>query len=71
MDITAQDLWPLVLKLSREERVRLARLALAAPAPGGPSERAAYEAAPVLPDEFGGEENDPLAWEAEGWEDVP
>ena len=31
--LTAEDLWPLVQKLSRQERLRLARLALTRGAP--------------------------------------
>ena len=69
MDITADDLWPLVAKLPREQRVRLARLALArvaAPA----SDADAYARVPVAGDEFADEAEDPLRWDAEGWDDV-
>lgn len=64
---TAQELWPLVEKLPRAEQLRLARLALRSAASGG--DRAAYAATPIGDDEFGSDE-DPLAWESEGWEDV-
>jgi hypothetical protein len=58
--LTAEDLWPLVLKLPHEEQVRLARLALRAAAGGE-----AYRVSPPARDEFSSEE-EPLAWEARG-----
>jgi len=70
MGITAQDLLPLVLKLPRDERVRLARLALAAAAGNGQADAAAYAKTPVQPDELGNDAEDMLAWDAEGWEDM-
>lgn len=66
-DVTADDLWPLVSKLSPQEQVRLAKLALRAAALGTAKDATAYGAAPVRPDEFSSDE-DPLAWEGEGWE---
>lgn len=66
--LTAQDLWPLVLKLSRDEQVRLAKLALWAAAQSGSSAAEAHRAAPPSVDEFSVQE-EPLAWEAEGWEE--
>ncbi|MGK4008635.1 hypothetical protein WMF31_38865 [Sorangium sp. So ce1036] len=71
MEITANDLLPLVLKLPRDERVRLARLALAAAAQDGPADAAAYAKMPVQQDELGHDADEMLAWDAEGWEDVP
>ena len=65
--VTAQDLLPLVEKLSHEEQVRLARLALRAAALGR-SSRAAYEVDPPKPGEFDSDDEDPLAWDADGWE---
>lgn len=66
--LTAQDVWPLVEKLSHDELVRLAKLALSAAArvrePG-----AAYTAQPPRSDEFASED-DPLSWEGEGWEQL-
>lgn len=62
---TAQDLWPLVQKLPREERLRLAKLALRSATVG--DDATAYGATPVGVDEFSADE-DPLAWDAEGWE---
>jgi hypothetical protein len=66
--LTAQEVWPLVEKLPRDELVRLAKLALHAAARGGDT-RAAYRAHPPGAGEFGSEE-EPLAWEGEGWEQV-
>ena len=63
---TAQDLWPLVQKLPREERLRLAQLALRSATLG--DDAAGYVNAPVGIQEFATDE-DPLAWEAEGWDE--
>jgi hypothetical protein len=63
--LTARDIWPLVLKLPHDERIRLAKLALRAAAT---DDAAAYRAAPTAQDEFGSDE-DPLAWESDGWEE--
>jgi hypothetical protein len=60
----AEDLWPLVQKLPRAERIRLAKLALSAD-----SDTAAYRAQPPSPSEFSSDE-DLLAWESEGWEGI-
>ena len=69
--MTAEDLWPLVAKLSRTEQVRLARLALARSAVGhSRSDAEAYAAQPVGPDEFSTGDDDPMAWDAEGWDDL-
>ena len=65
--ITANDLWPLVQKLPHDEQVRLAKLALRAAAQGT-SDGPAYRAAPPRADEFS-QEDDGLAWEAEGWDE--
>jgi hypothetical protein len=71
MGLTADDLWPLIEKLPRAERLKLARLALSRtvlPAAATDSQR--YAACPARPDEFsGGSDDEPLAWEAEGWEE--
>ena len=70
MHVTVEDLLPLVAKLTREERVRLSQLARQVT---GSEEREAaaeaYRSSPVLDHEFADSE-DPLAWDAEGWEDV-
>jgi hypothetical protein len=64
--LTAKDLWPLVQKLPHDEQVRLAQLALAAAA-GAHRDAEAYRTAP--PAELGSDD-DALAWEAEGWDDI-
>ena len=66
--LTAEDLWPLVQKLPHDEQVRLARLALHAAARSGGSDAETYRAHPPGRDEFSSEE-EPLAWEAEGWDE--
>ncbi len=63
--LTADDLLPLVAALTQAERVRLIRLIAR---PRGTDE-AVYRSLPPRPDEFSADE-EPLAWEAEGWEDV-
>lgn len=62
----AIDLWPLVLKLSPEERRRLAQLAWdsAFPLPSTPDVSA--RCSPRLEDSSS---DDPLAWEAGGWDE--
>lgn len=65
--LTASDFWPLILKLPHDERVRLAKLALRAAADDG-ADAAAYAAVRPSADEFSQDE-EPLAWEAEGWEE--
>jgi len=64
--LTASDFWPLILKLPHDERVRLAKLALRAAA-NDPS-AATYAAVPPGPDEFSSDE-EPRAWEGQGWEE--
>jgi hypothetical protein len=61
--LTADDIIPLVASLSDNERVKLLRWIAA---PHG-SDASAYQAAPPTGDEFGGED-EPMAWEAEGWD---
>jgi len=63
--LTADDVWPLVERLPPQERLRLIRLISRSPE----QDAAAYRAAPPGADEFSTHE-EPLAWEAEGWEDV-
>ena len=70
MSLTADDLWPLVAKLPRPERMRLAQLALAGALPTGARDASAYDEVPVRADEFGASDDDPLAWDAEGWDEV-
>lgn len=66
--LTAQDLWPLLLKLPHDEQVRLAKLALHAASRAGSEDARAYASAPPAAEEFSVAE-DPLAWEAEGWDE--
>ena len=66
--LTAEDLWPLVQKLPHDEQVRLAKLALRAAARSGSSDAESYRIHPPGRDEFSSEE-EPLAWEAEGWDE--
>jgi hypothetical protein len=66
--LTAKDLLPLVRKLDHDEQVRLAKLALRAAA-SRPSDAAAYRASTPGTDEFA-DEDDPLSWDAGGWDEV-
>ncbi len=66
--LTAQDLWPLFLKLPHDEQLRLAKRALHAASGGGREDTRAYQSAPPTADEFSIAE-DPLAWESEGWDE--
>ncbi len=61
---TASDLWPLVQKLSPDERISLARLALASVASVD-----GYNRQPVSASEFSSD-LDSLAWEADGWDEL-
>jgi hypothetical protein len=63
--LTADDILPLVACLTPQERVRLLRLIKA---PLG-SDAAAYSSVPPTADEFSADD-DPLAWDGEGWENV-
>lgn len=62
---TVEEIIPLVEALSPQERARLLRLTTK------PQnvDSAVYEATPPSPDEFSADE-DPLAWDSEGWESV-
>jgi hypothetical protein len=63
--LTADDILPLVKRLSLHERRRLVRLMSASPA----EDAAVYRAVPPGPDEFSNE-TDLLAVDADGWENV-
>ena len=63
---TAIELQPLVEKLSRDEQVRLAKLALALAS--RKSDAGPYLAAPPTDDEFGSDD-DSLNWDADGWDE--
>ena len=64
--LTADDVLPLIAVLSYQERARLLRLIVGRSAPLADD---AYRVAPPRPDEFSSDE-EPLAWEGEGWDDV-
>lgn len=64
--LSAEDIFPLVDRLSSQERLRLLRLISTRPAA---DDRDAYRAVPPRDEEFSRDE-EPLAWDAEGWEDV-
>ena len=63
--LTADDILPLVASLTPRERVRLLRL-IALP---HDADASVYRTVPPSDDEFSADE-EPLAWDAEGWEDV-
>jgi hypothetical protein len=63
--LTAEDILPLVDSLATQERVRLQRL-IARPQGGDAS---VYRSVPPSRDEFSADD-EPLAWDAEGWEDI-
>lgn len=62
--LTADDLWPLVQKLARDEQVQLARRTFKAAAL---TDAEAYRAHPPSESEFGAQDSG-LDWDAEGWE---
>jgi hypothetical protein len=64
--LRAEDLFPLVDRLSPQERLRLLRLISLRPAA---ADRDAYLALPPRHDEFSSD-TDPLAWDADGWEGI-
>jgi hypothetical protein len=61
--LTAEDIMPLVASLTERERARLLRLI----APPHSNDSFAYAAVPPQPEEFT-TDDEPLCWEAEGWE---
>ena len=63
--LTADDILPLVASLTPQERVRLLRLIAL---PQG-SDAPIYRSVPPSRDEFSSED-EPLAWDAEGWDGV-
>jgi hypothetical protein len=62
--ITPDDIIPLIASLTTQERVRLIRMISGQPRA---DDAAVYGAAPTSENKFGGDE-EPLAWEGEGWE---
>ena len=68
---TADDLVPLLAKLTRAEKVRLARIALSrAAADSSSDDGAAYVAMPPQAEEFAADEGEFLAWDAGGWDGI-
>lgn len=63
--LTADDILPLVASLTPQERIRFLRL-IALPQD---ADAPVYRFVPPSRDEFSADE-EPLAWEAEGWEGV-
>jgi hypothetical protein len=64
--LRAEELFPLVDRLSAHERFRLLRLISLRPAA---DDRDAYLALPPRHDEFSSD-TDPLAWDSDGWEGI-
>ena len=64
--LTADDIVPLVNALTPKERGRLLRMITR---PHSGDDASAYSSMPPGHDEFSADE-EPLAWEADGWEDV-
>ncbi len=64
--LTADDVLPLLACLTPQEHVRLLRLITALTGADG---AAVYGAAPPARDEFSTDE-EPLGWNADGWENV-
>jgi len=62
--LTADDILPLVDSLTPQERVRLQRLIATEGA-----DASVYRSVPPSRDEFSADDG-PLAWDAEGWEDI-
>ena len=62
--LTADDIMPLVASLGEHERIRLLRW-MASPHDANGT---AYQAVPPTRGEFSGDE-EPLAWDAEGWDE--
>lgn len=62
--MTADDILPLVASLTPQERARLFRLITSQPTSDA---AAAYAALPPSEDEFSSDD-EPLAWEGDGWE---
>jgi hypothetical protein len=63
--LTADDILPLVASLTPQERVRLLRL-ITLPQEADAS---VYRSVPPSRDEFSADD-EPLAWDAEGWENM-
>ena len=66
--LTAQDLWPLLLKLPHDEQLRLAKMALHAASGGGQEDLRRYQLVPPTAHEFA-DPDDVLAWDGDGWDE--
>ena len=64
--VTVEEILPLVAGLTPADRARLLRMISSS---ASVSAAAAYAAVPPGADEFSSDE-DPLAWESEGWEEA-
>ena len=64
--LSAEELFPLVARLSPPERLRLLRLISLRPAS---DDLDAYHTLPPRHDEFSSD-RDPLGWDADGWEGI-
>jgi hypothetical protein len=64
--LSAEDVLPLVACLPTEERRRLIRLIVSQP---GANDSDTYRVLPPAQQEFS-RDDDPLAWDSEGWEGV-
>lgn len=64
--LTADDILPLVACLTPQERLRLVRLISVR---RGAGDGDAYRALPPSHEEFSSDE-EPLSWDAEGWEEI-
>ena len=63
--LTADDIVPLIAALTPQERARLLRLVVRPQR----DDASLYHAIPPAKEEFSADE-EPLAWEGEGWENV-
>jgi hypothetical protein len=63
--VTPEDLAPLIASLTPQERIRLFRLVTMP----NHCDADAYQSAPPSNDEFS-VEDEPLAWDSEGWDEV-
>ena len=63
--LTADDIMPLVASLTPQERARLLRMIALTPGADAP----VYRSMPPSREEFSADE-EPLGWEAEGWEGI-
>ena len=67
--LKAADLLPLIQRLPASEQILLAKLALQAAAAHDGSDGDRYIATAPTTEELGTDDDDPLAWDADGWEE--